>query len=70
MADLAKTKKENPALVGLREREKSLTDKLARLETIDANHQKRQHDIDLRDNKFTTQKQLAEVKAEIARLSK
>lgn len=66
---MGEPKKDSPEVVNLREREKVLTEKIASLEKIDANHQL-QHGIDVREVKQRTQKQLAEVRSAIEKESK
>lgn len=69
MADQKKPVEESPEVQNLREREKILTEKVASLEKADANEYRRKG-FDIHEIKQRAQKQLAEVKQEIARLTK
>lgn len=60
---------ESPEVINLREREKILAEKVAGLEKADANEYQRKG-FDLHEVKQRAQLQLAEVKREIAKLTK
>lgn len=60
---------ESPEVINLREREKMLADKVAGFEKADANEYQRKG-FDLHEVKQRAQLQLAEVKREIAKLTK